>query len=327
MPIRVWKSLRALFGWSVPAITLWTSIWSPRAEGGHLVEGLRADRAPPEPDPVIFPNTLNAHAENIYAAHRSHSSHSSHRSHSSHASHYSSSGSGGYSPPPSSPPLTLPSSPPSVVPSDPKSSPALPGQSVAPSAVEVARIKLTAGTERLIADGLSSTIITAALINSRGQPAPDGLMVTFTTDKGRFTTEDQKYLFGKAYSVATTKQGTGTVQVPFISEKDVLGVATIVAKVKGVGQTLQITLIAPSSQLRTPDPSLAKPQPNREDLTNLVLRVQIALSVAGYQSGAPDGILGPQTRTALQAFQRDRGIAVTGRLETATLDALGIILP
>ena len=73
---RVWRLLR----------------WPALAAGGMTTAALGANasaamgdglEAPGNPDrgPVLLPNTLNATAENQYAAHRSHSSHRSHRSH------------------------------------------------------------------------------------------------------------------------------------------------------------------------------------------------------------------------------------------------------
>jgi His-Xaa-Ser repeat protein HxsA len=59
----------------------------------------------------------------------------------------------------------------------------------------------------------------------------------------------------------------------------------------------------------------------------MVLRVQMALYIKRYDPGPLDGVLGQKTRTALQAFQRDRGLPETGRMDTETLNALGIALP
>ncbi len=47
--------------------------------------------------------------------------------------------------------------------------------------------------------------------------------------------------------------------------------------------------------------------------------VQRRLVELGYDSGAADGLFGPRTRAALQAFQRDRGLPATGRPVGATL--------
>jgi hypothetical protein len=52
--------------------------------------------------------------------------------------------------------------------------------------------------------------------------------------------------------------------------------------------------------------------------------VQSALSREGYYSGAVDGSFGVETRNALRRFQRDRGLSVTGRIDRATTNALGL---
>jgi adhesin/invasin len=101
-----------------------------------------------------------------------------------------------------------------------------------------------------LADGTSSTTITATLVTSTGAPAADGITVTFTTDLGRFTTD------GAKTATATAGGGTGTVLVPFISEKDVVGTATIVANVESLAQSIQIGLTGagePDSIILTAD--------------------------------------------------------------------------
>jgi hypothetical protein len=55
-----------------------------------------------------------------------------------------------------------------------------------------------------------------------------------------------------------------------------------------------------------------------------VSEVQSALSREGYYSGAVDGSLGPETRNALRRYQRARGLTVTGRIDRATMNALGL---
>lgn len=55
-----------------------------------------------------------------------------------------------------------------------------------------------------------------------------------------------------------------------------------------------------------------------------VRRAQAALNSAGYNTGAPDGIAGTRTVTALRRFQTDRNIPQTGRFDEATLAALGL---
>lgn len=56
-----------------------------------------------------------------------------------------------------------------------------------------------------------------------------------------------------------------------------------------------------------------------------VLAVQHNLSARGYYDGTLDGIYGWGTENAVRAFQKDHNLPVTGRVDTATYDALGLI--
>src|SRR5262249_48707716 len=131
----------------------------------------------------------------------------------------------GESPSSTTPPSTTPpgTTPPSTTP---------------PTVSPVAGIKLVAGATALLADGASSTTITATLITPSGGPAADGTAVTFSTDKGRFNVSGAKSI------TAATTGGSGTVVVPFISEAGVAGIATIIATVQEIIQKVTIELVA-----------------------------------------------------------------------------------
>src|SRR5262249_7790314 len=49
---------------------------------------------------------------------------------------------------------------------------------------------------------------------------------------------------------------------------------------------------------------------------------QRELKDRGYYSGPVDGVLGTGTEGALRAYQRDRGLKVTGRLDSPTVRSL-----
>jgi hypothetical protein len=53
-----------------------------------------------------------------------------------------------------------------------------------------------------------------------------------------------------------------------------------------------------------------------------VASVQKALNAAGYDAGPADGLMGAHTRAAIRAFQQDRGLEVTGRLDDETRQML-----
>jgi hypothetical protein len=51
---------------------------------------------------------------------------------------------------------------------------------------------------------------------------------------------------------------------------------------------------------------------------------QSELAKLGYYDGAIDGTIGDQTEAALARYQEDNSLSVTGTLDTATLQSLGI---
>jgi peptidoglycan hydrolase-like protein with peptidoglycan-binding domain len=55
-----------------------------------------------------------------------------------------------------------------------------------------------------------------------------------------------------------------------------------------------------------------------------VSAVQSELSRLGYYNGAIDGSLGDQTEAALARYQEDRDLSVTGTVDAATLQSLGV---
>jgi peptidoglycan hydrolase-like protein with peptidoglycan-binding domain len=57
---------------------------------------------------------------------------------------------------------------------------------------------------------------------------------------------------------------------------------------------------------------------------DLVRDVQLELARAGYDPGPLDGILGQATRDAIAQFQADRGLGVSGRIDNALLENLGL---
>ncbi len=56
----------------------------------------------------------------------------------------------------------------------------------------------------------------------------------------------------------------------------------------------------------------------------LVRKIQVALISLGYAVGSVDGKYGPQTESAVQGFQNDRGLVPDGEVGERTLAALGL---
>src|SRR5205085_2255353 len=61
---------------------------------------------------------------------------------------------------------------------------------------------------------------------------------------------------------------------------------------------------------------------SQDETNSRVNEVQSALARAGYYDGPIDGRLGETTRKALRRYQRDRGLAVTGSINRAVIEAL-----
>jgi peptidoglycan hydrolase-like protein with peptidoglycan-binding domain len=58
-----------------------------------------------------------------------------------------------------------------------------------------------------------------------------------------------------------------------------------------------------------------------------ILLAQERLKAEGFDPGPANGILNPQTETALRQYQEKRGIPVSGSLDEATLRELQLTLP
>lgn len=57
--------------------------------------------------------------------------------------------------------------------------------------------------------------------------------------------------------------------------------------------------------------------------SSTLVMAQSQLARLGYYDGVVDGIFGPRTSRAIRQYQSDYGLAVTGRLDRATLQNLG----
>ena len=57
---------------------------------------------------------------------------------------------------------------------------------------------------------------------------------------------------------------------------------------------------------------------------SLPMDVQTALSRCGYYHGVIDGDIGPASRAAIRAYQRDHGLPITGRIDDPLLRSLRV---
>ncbi|MEM9684143.1 MAG: lytic murein transglycosylase, partial [Pseudomonadota bacterium] len=65
-----------------------------------------------------------------------------------------------------------------------------------------------------------------------------------------------------------------------------------------------------------------RPENDRPLSRAMVLEMQQLLSDRGFDAGTPDGVVGPMTRTAIRAFQKDAGLPPDGFPTSALLDKL-----
>ena len=66
------------------------------------------------------------------------------------------------------------------------------------------------------------------------------------------------------------------------------------------------------------------PRDSVSESDSLAADVQRELKRRGYYRGGIDGDIGPASRSAIRAYQADRGLSVTGRIDRSLLNALGI---
>src|SRR5689334_11969213 len=70
--------------------------------------------------------------------------------------------------------------------------------------------------------------------------------------------------------------------------------------------------------------SLRETMPANPLQPSVIQSVQERLQTVGFYSGPHDGIWGPETQSALRAFQRSRSLDANGELTPATASALGL---
>ncbi|MDT7602395.1 MAG: hypothetical protein QOF61_392 [Acidobacteriota bacterium] len=93
-------------------------------------------------------------------------------------------------------------------------------------------------------------------------------------------------------------------------------------------------LPVPTGRARRPAPAQREPRPapaasaasaaSQADDKKMMMRAQVVLGGLGYSIGEPDGVAGTRTVAALRRFQADKDLPQTGRLDDATLNALGL---
>ena len=83
---------------------------------------------------------------------------------------------------------------------------------------------------------------------------------------------------------------------------------------------------------RAEPPLFATPAASVEEMTPemrraFIVGTQEELAKLGYAPGPADGMLGPRTRAAIRAYQRDAGLPVTGQASSELLDHMKFVTP
>lgn len=77
-----------------------------------------------------------------------------------------------------------------------------------------------------------------------------------------------------------------------------------------------------------PNKYQSQPLENKKvDRVTLIKRVQLALNLHGYYHGSIDGLMGPQTRAAIQNYRIDNRLKEWGLIDAELLNSLGILAP
>ena len=99
-----------------------------------------------------------------------------------------------------------------------------------------------------------------------------------------------------------------------------------VVPLSGLGLALLALLLLPA--ILTTNVSAAEPKSSSPPSPRTIRQAQEALKNKGRDPGPIDGVLGPRTVAALDAYQKAEGLATTGRLDAKTMASLGIqVLP
>ena len=99
---------------------------------------------------------------------------------------------------------------------------------------------------------------------------------------------------------------------------------TVVRALTRAGNTARVTAAAPAIMVAVITTTTTVYTPTYGYNASMVAAVQRRLGQLGYYHGVVDGVIGPQTRSAIAAFESRNGIAVDGTISRPLLDSLGL---
>lgn len=94
----------------------------------------------------------------------------------------------------------------------------------------------------------------------------------------------------------------------------------------GLWQIREESQVSYAAVTRRPEPPRDSGQPTYSQGSELTAEIQRLLTQLGYDPGPADGVYGPQTRAAIEAFQRHEGLPVDGQVSDALLAHMEMVV-
>jgi len=82
----------------------------------------------------------------------------------------------------------------------------------------------------------------------------------------------------------------------------------------------------PKDTFRPAIPDASELSQNLDKRKDVIRRIQLQLQLLNIYTGALDGIMGPETRAAIDLYKIKKGLPRGGYLDKSTLDAFGILI-
>lgn len=166
-------------------------------------------------------------------------------------------------------------------------------------------------------DGFSGRLIYAVVADRERPGRIYASTINTTTGGGFFFVSDDGGMTWQPAMRNMPKQLIAYAILQDQRDPNVIYLGTNMGLYRSLDRGLSWSAVTP---LRQP----ARKRAPRATADETVRRVQEALKAAGYEVGAPDGRMGPQTAAAIRQFQSDKGLPQTGKLDSRTLAALAL---
>ncbi|WP_425516921.1 His-Xaa-Ser repeat protein HxsA [Novosphingobium profundi] len=163
-----------------------------------------------------------------------------------------------------------------------------------------------------------------ALTPASGGPDPDDedqLIQRFSQDH-MFILAGHRSHSSHASHSSHRSGSSGTYRAPVYTPRAPATPRTTAPSTRNERSTPRSSILPSSPAITNAQPLYSSP--SATSIKNVVRQVQLGLTSYGYYTGAIDGIVGPQMRSALTRFQTDFNLNVTGTITPEVLDAFKI---